>query len=218
MYLAWAAYYEGATDASYFDTLVPKVLEEILLREGRRAVQVPETPALRVGLRNREVASVAQEICAAQEAFYLLFVHADVGGRGLEAGIANRREAFAYAANDMCNWPLERTVYLSPRHETEAWALADPSAICRAFGFTGSVRELELPTSGAAADRIVDPKAHLSRVIERLTGRRGMGSGYLTAIAQEQAVEALRTSPSFCSFEAELRNSLVALGCLRRAP
>ncbi len=215
MYLAWAAYYEGNTDAAYYDVMVPRVIDTILMVEGAHTTVVPEAPAIRFGKNGRDIRQVAQEICEGQDAFYLLFIHADTGGRSLEANIGHRREAFATAAHELCNWPLDRTVLISPRHETEAWALADPDAVCRSLGYVGAHRDIDLPTSGVAADRLTDPKAKLAQIAEDISGRPYRAhTGLLTSIAQEQSLDALRTSPSFQSFEQNLRAALTGIGCL----
>lgn len=215
MFLPWAAYYEGNTDASYYDVLIPRIIDDILISDGLRPVVVPETPAARFGSAGREVKQVAEQICADREAFHLLFVHADTGGRALEQNIGHRREAYAVAAYEECGWPLERTVNLSPRHETEAWALADADAVCRALGYSGDQRHLTLPRSPAAAERLPDAKAALHKVAEEVTGRSTRArNGLLTSIAQEQSLDTLRAMPSFQTFEADLRRALATLGCL----
>ncbi|MGT2515623.1 hypothetical protein ACVOMT_16565 [Sphingomonas panni] len=215
MFLPWAAYYEGNTDASYYDVLIPRVIDDILLSDGLRPVVVPETPAVRFGLEGREVQRVASQICTERDAFHILFVHADTGGRALEAEIVHRREAYAMAANAECGWPLERTINLSPRHETEAWALADADAVCRALGYKGDPRHLPLPATPSAAERLTDPKAVLRAIAEDVSGRSNRPSnGLLTAIAQEQSLDVLRAVPSFQAFEQELRQALATLGCL----
>ena len=215
MYLGWAAYYEGASDAAYFDVLIPRVLDDILLREGTRPITVPEGPALRLGVRSRQVDHVAAEICEGRDAFHLLFVHADTGGRALAVNIASRREAFAQAAYDLCGWPLDRTVQISPRHESEAWALADPGAICRALGYTGDKGPLGFPVTPRAAEKLPNPKAELDRIVQQVSGRRHKGTGgLLTSVAREQSLSTLRRARSFQSFEEELRSSLTTLGCL----
>jgi hypothetical protein len=80
-YLCWAALYEGTTDHVYFDILIPRLMDDIILRRGTRNVTIPTAPAVR--LQRGPVAEVAREACAAREAFHLVFIHADTGGRNL---------------------------------------------------------------------------------------------------------------------------------------
>lgn len=216
MFLAWSAFYEGITDAAYLNVIIPRLLDTILLMEGSHYVTVPETPALTFGLLSRDIEHVAEEMCQGKEAYHLVFIHADTGGRALAAGIRSRREAYAEAASTLCNLPQEGVVFVSPRHETEAWALAEPDAICRALGYRGDIDDLNLPRSGREADRIVDPKAVLERAACWMSGRSYRRiSGLLTSIAQEQSIEALQTSPSFQRFESNVRAALIAYGFLR---
>lgn len=216
MYLSWAPYYEGDTDAAYFDILVPRVLDSILLLNGTRPITVPDTPALRLGRYDRSICVVAAEICAGKSSFHLVFIHADTGGRALEANTSNRQEAFALKAFELCQWPPERIVKITPRHETEAWALADPAAVCSALGFQGNPNELNLPENAREAERLTDPKLCLdlaARAVSRRRYRAG-ASSLLTAIAQEQRLDFLRQSRSFQEFELELCNALRCIGCL----
>ena len=215
MYLAWAAFYEGLSDRAYFDILLPRVLDEILVNKSQKLFEIPTAPATYIGKHKREKALVALEICQQREAFHLLFIHADTGGRDLERGIASRREAFAKAANQLCEWPCDHSVFLSPRHETEAWVLADGNAVCRALGYRGPPSELGLPSTAAAAERIGNPKTKLDEVVRSVSQRayRGGTSRLLSLIAQEQDIEMLRGCSSFQAFEISLLKCLSVLGC-----
>ena len=51
MYLAYALFCEGTSDFSYFEILVPRVIESTILTHGTRPVDVPERPSLRLGRR-----------------------------------------------------------------------------------------------------------------------------------------------------------------------
>jgi len=219
MYLAWAAFYEGGSDRSYFDELLPRLLEEIARTQGSRSITIPANPAISLGQNGRTIEAVAAEICDTQEAFHIVFVHADTGGRALAAGLSNRSAAYCRAANELCGWPCDRCIVLAPRHETEAWALADPTAVTEALGYTGLASSIGLPADAAAAERLGDPKAVLAQAAEAVRGRRRRDSSsqLLTTIAQGQDLAALRQSPSFVQFENRLRVALVSVGCLDRA-
>lgn len=215
MYLSWAAYYEGPSDRIYFDILLPRVMEEILLAESTREVTVPSMPAMYLGLRGREIDQVAQEACDNQEAFDLLFIHTDTGGRALATGVDDRGIAYCEKIHRQCNGRPDRCVVLAPRHETEAWALADPDAVVGALGYKGGPSALGLPVDAAEAERL-DPKGVLEeacRRVQRRRARRG-SSQMFSSIAQIQSLTALRRSTSFQSFEGKLRDSLKRLGYL----
>lgn len=216
-YLSWVALYEGRSDAAYFDVLLPRLMDEITLLEGLGPVTVPQAPALRLS-SGRAVPEVAEELCRNAESYHVIFIHADTGGRALEAGAEVRGPAYCREAHALCGWPTERCVLVAPRHETEAWVMADAEAVMAALGVAGGAHRHGLPTDAAAAEALVDPKGLLGGVIAGFgrRGRRRDPSAVFARIAQDQRIEALRGSRSFRDFEAGLRRALVSLGCLPR--
>ena len=214
-YLAWAALFEGSSDLAYFAVLLPRLMNEIISVDGTRPVIVPETPAIVFGRGGRTIEAVAAEACAARDAFHLLFIHADTGGRNHEETLPDRAGAYCRAIHRACGWKQERCVLVCPRHETEAWAIADPEAVAGALGYRGPPTDLELPPDGDSAERLVDPKLVLETASARIRRQRGRGGTLLPAIAQLQSFGQLRRSRSFRSFEASLRRGLVDLGMIR---
>ena len=89
-YVGWAALYEGSTDALYFEVMLPRLMEVIVAQDGIRQSDIPQAPSIILGKAGRSLDEVAAELCEAKEAFQLVFIHADTGGRGLEAGLAAR--------------------------------------------------------------------------------------------------------------------------------
>lgn len=217
-YLSWAAYYEGSSDKDYFDVLLPRVMEELTRTEGTRPVTIPPTPAMHLGRSGRDVEAVAQEACENEEAFHILFIHADHGGRGLEAGLDSRGAAYCRAMHKLCGREPARCVIVSPRHEMEAWALSDPEAVTEALGYKKPPSNLGLPSNAAEAERLTDPKAVLDAAVRLVQGRRSRrgGTSLLPAIAQRQSISVLRGMQSFKLFESGLRTCLSSLGCLGR--
>ena len=119
--------------------------------------------------------------------------------------------------NALCEWLPARCITVTPRHETEAWILADPSAVTDALGYRGSHIAIGLPANAAEAERLVDPKATLASAINRVVGNRRRRSGVdklFPAIARQQDFQMLRRSKSFQAFERRLRVALVSLGCV----
>jgi len=213
-YLSWAVLYEGDTDAAYFDLLIPRLMDEIVMVRGSRHSTIPTAPALR--LRRGPVDEVAKEACRARDAFYLVFVHADTGGRNLEAGLALRAGTYCEAMHKLCEWPPVRCITISPRHETEAWILADPQAVTSALGYSGSPDSIGLPISAVQAERLDDPKVVLARAVAQVRGRRRHFDvkQIFPAIAQRQSLDTLREARSFIAFEARLLVALNDLGCI----
>ena len=213
IYVSWAALYEGASDRSYYDVLIPRLMEEIILKDGIRAVTIPPNPA-KVFSR-RESRKVAEAACEAKEAFHLLFIHADKGGRNLAAELPERSCAICEATYDRCQFPLARCVVIAPLHETEAWVLADPTAVTAALGYSGSAFDLDLPPDARAAERLVDPKAVLNTAVRQVRGRRSFSVHQIfPAIAQRQSIQLLRGAPSFHAFEVLVKRALSDIGCV----
>jgi hypothetical protein len=213
-YVSWAALYEGASDAAYFGVLLPRIMDELILARGVGNATVPTTPAI---LLNRgDVASVANEACEARDAFHLVFIHADTGGRSLEQRLAQRSTAYCEAMHAICAWNPARCIAIAPRHETEAWVLCDPTAVMGALGFGGNIEDVGLPRNAAAAERLTDPKTVLNEVIRRIRGRRREASAtnLYPAIAQRQNLAILRRSESFAALEASVAMALINLGCI----
>lgn len=212
-YLSWAAFYEGETDALYLDVLLPRVLRDLIANEGTDLVDVPDGPAVRLGQSDRTVERVAAEACEFRGAFDVVFIHADTGGRGVERNIVSRSQAYCSAMRAMCGWPDLQCVTITPRHETEAWLLADGSAVTSAFGYTGDPGEVGLPANAQAAERLVDPKATLRAAAEQISGRRRSQSveTIFPAIGQRQDLAKMRQSQSFLGFEDRLRSCLRSL-------
>ena len=217
-YLSWAALYEGKDDKAYFDVLIPRVMEEITLLHGTRTSTIPPNPA--VTLSRGPVDKVASEACEAQEAFHLMFVHADTGGRNLEAGLEARSRSYCQAMHEKCDWPPRRCILISPRHETEAWILADPDAVTKAPGYSGPADRIGLPANAKAAEKLVDPKQVLADAANAVRNRNRPSNvqQISAAIAQRQSIELLRQSKSFGDFEAELHRALADLGCVEKLP
>ncbi|MDR3440559.1 hypothetical protein [Telmatospirillum sp.] len=216
IYLSWAAMHEGATDRAYFDILIPLVMEDLVRRRGTCEAIVPQAAAVEFDRSGRLVDAVAADICREQEAFHLMFIHADTGGRALEADMAHRSEDYRDAAFELCGFPLERCIVIAPRHETEAWMLADRNAVGGALGYRGDLAALGLPASAQDAERLVDPKAILNAAISIVRGRRTSPNvqQLIPAIAQRQDLAKLRGAASYRAFEEELAQALLSLGCI----
>lgn len=214
MYLSWSAFYEGASDAQYFNVIIPRLLDEIIRAAGKRPCDVGEYPASEFGIGNRSFDHVAADICERKNEFHIIFVHADLGGRGLAANVAQRREQLIQKAQEICCFDPQVAVMLSPEKELEAWALADLAAIKAALGVNAISRDL-MPDTPSAAEKLPDPKASLDAIIRSVTNRRSSARNILVRIAQEQNINELRRATSFRTFEASLRNALGHTGFLQ---
>ena len=172
MYLAYALFCEGASDYSYFEVLLPRVIESIVLKAGRVTVDVPERPAVRLGRRGRTVDEVAAEACGRREAFHIVFVHADTGGRGQLAKVGYRSRTYCEKMHELCELRSERCVLLRPASMTESWALADPQAVLDALGYRGVPSDLDLPAGAEQAEVHPNPKVCLGSALRSVRGPR----------------------------------------------
>lgn len=211
MYLSWSAFYEGATDAQYFNILIPRVLDDIIRKCGKRPCDVGEFPAVEFGIGDRSFDSVAQEICARKSEFHVIFVHADLGGRGQAENVASRRERLIQKAQEICGFPPETAIMLSPEKELEAWALSDVDAIKAALGVNTIPSNL-MPASPGAAEKLPDPKANLDAIVKSVVRKKSASRQILVRIAQEQNIDELRRLNSFKEFEEFLRKTLEICG------
>lgn len=213
-YVSWAALYEGPSDAAYFGVLLPRLMDEIILADGIRNSTIPSVPA--IILERGDVMTVATEACSFRDAFHVVFIHADTGGRAQEQRVDQRSLAYCEAMHAVCGWNLSRCITVAPRHETEAWILCDPAAVMGALGHVGNPADLGLPNSATAAERLVDPKATLNQAMRTSRGRRRVDNPttLYPAIAQRQDLNLLRQSGSFSAFEVRVRGALADLGCI----
>ena len=211
MYLSWSAFYEGASDAQYFNIIIPRLLDEIIRASGKRPCDVGEFPAVEFGIGDRSFDRVAADICARKNEFHIIFVHADLGGRGQAANIAQRREQLIKRAQEMCAFDPRIAIMLSPEKELEAWALADSAAVKAALGVNTIPGDL-IPVTPSAAERLLDPKDILNTIISSVVSRKSYYRNILVRIAQEQSIDQLRRANSFRKFEECLRGVLEYAG------
>ncbi|WP_292069645.1 DUF4276 family protein [Brevundimonas sp. UBA7534] len=213
-YVSWGAIYEGSTDQAYFEVLIPRLMEDLVVSSPARNTVIPATPAVR--LKRGGPNDVAVAVCGEGDAYHLIFIHADTGGRALAQAAAGTAEEYKAALLAQCGWPPERCIVIAPRHETEAWLLADPMAVTAVLGYTGNIHDVGLPRNAAEAERIVDPKATLKAAADAVRGRRRpqSSSQMFPAIAQRQDLNSLRHSDSFRQFENQVIAALRSLNCI----
>lgn len=216
-YLGWGVFYEGPSDALYLDVIIPRIIREVIASgNGDALIEVPDQPSVRLGLTSREVEKVAREACEFFDAFEIVFVHSDTGGRGLQATLDCRSTAFCEAMHTECGMEPFRCICLTPRHETEAWILADGPAVLEAVGVVGNPVAYGLPASPQEAERLVDAKQTLMRALDAMDVRpRSRNLELLfSTIANRQNLEELYRAKSVRDFRESVHGSLVAAGFL----
>ena len=169
-YVSWGALYEGPTDQVYFEVLIPRLMEDIVLSSGIRTSTIPSAPA--VVLTRGTIEQVVAEACEARDSFHLCFIHSDTGGRNLDETLEDRSTTYCGGMYALCNWAPERCIVVAPRKETEAWILADGSAVTSALGYWDTPTSIGLPATAAQAEKVADPKMTLKQAIQKVRGRR----------------------------------------------
>lgn len=213
-YLAWSLFAEGNTDFEYFSIILPRLINDLIQNQTIRSAEVPETPVMAFRRRPGGLAAVAEEVCRAQGAFHLLFVHGDTGGRNLERGVDDRVGRLCELVRDICGLTSERCVCVVPRHETEAWCLADQNALRRAIGLSQNYTFNGLPRRPSQVENLNDPKLVANSIMnEAVRGTKRRARPFpLASVANEQDLGVLRTLPSFLEMEADLKRALGGLG------
>lgn len=215
MYLPYALFCEGSSDFDYLEVLIPRLIDDLVSNRGRRMVDVPTVPTFRLRQSGRSVQAVAEEACDKKEAFLLVFIHADTAGTGRTRTLDSRSAAYCRTMREICCFDPHRCILVRPRHEMEAWALADPEAMRDALGYRGRLGELGLPMNAREAERLPNPKKTLRAALGRLRGRRRRDeTTVLPAIAQRQSIDALRRARSFAEFEKGLTTALGHVGAI----
>ena len=214
MYLAWALFAEGQTDVRYLETLIPRLILDLVPRTHGPEAIVPDNPVDVFGVTNRSFDQEADRICKAIEAFQLLFVHGDTGTPAQEQHLADRTCALCERVKNSCGLKRDRCVVIAPRRETEAWCLVDKTALRSAFGVWTGFDLSFVPDTGTGIESISDPKAVLKQIQDSIAGSRRRRSPPVpySGLGQMQGLERLRTLPSFGAFEKELVAALKTLG------
>lgn len=213
--LSWTLYTEGETDRDYLGTLLPRIIEHVAFASERGpAAMVPEQPAAIFGRKERAFDQAAKEICTAREAFVLLFVHGDSGGRGQQTTLDRRTAGLCRMAHDACGFSLERCIVVAPRQATEAWCLADPDALRSALQLRHNHEFPELSAAPRGLEQMTDPKATAQSILANLLrGRRRRPPRFpYTVVAQQQRLEVLRTLPAVEDLYQSVRRALATIG------
>ncbi len=213
-FITWGLYVEGPTDAEYLKVLVPRVINHLLLQSDGPLTAVPDSPAHTFGIPRLDLDRIAAKVCEGSEAFHILIVHGDTGGRALAQQVENRTCSLCDRIEAACEFQRSRCVVAAPNRETEAWTLADISAVRRVFGFTETAPMEGLPARPTQVEHIPDPKKATQDFLQEVTQgfRRKKPRWPFENIAQEQDISLLLQVPSFRRFSDDLTEALRGLG------
>lgn len=213
-YISWALYVEGTTDEQYLSVVLPKLIEHLLRGADGPNANIPDTPVETFGNPKHDLEEIAKKVCEGIDAFHILFVHGDTGGRALANQIDNRTCALCDHAYRRCNFPPERCIILAPNREIEAWTLADADAIRSTFDLRANATLHGIPNRPAQVENIHDPKAAINTFLTSLINgrRRRIPKWPYARIAQDQSIDVLLQVPSFAAFIEPLKVALRGLG------
>lgn len=213
-YVSWALYVEGPTDRSYLGIILPRLINHLLASANGPMATVPDNPVEVFGIPKDKLETIAQLVCAGKDAFHLLFVHGDLGGRGIASTVDSRTCALCEKINERCDFQRDRCILAVPNREIEAWTLADPLAIRSAFGFPADREVPHIPSKAQHVEGLPDPKVTRDDFLRAISAgrRRALPRWPYESIAQEQDVSRLLTVPSFAVLADATRAALRGLG------
>jgi hypothetical protein len=217
-YLALAFAGEGPTDHNFIAPLVTRHTEALIVERSDEVVQIgPVVSVLPEGRASNQADLVAHEFLTGAMYADLLFIHTD-GGSNIQRAHDERVDPVQQALAGLDSPP--RVIGVVPARETEAWMLADPSALERVLGVRGGV--IATPEPPSRVHRLEDPKAVLRALVDdlenahsrRARSRRHAAqlSRLYSGLAMEVGIDVMRRVPSFRRYEADLVQQLVEIG------
>ncbi len=207
-YLGLALYAEGPTDYEFLSPLLLRVCEDLALRSSQ-PVELSEVLGLNHPAGTDDMPRAERILRAAQAAagqWTVLFVHADGAGDA----DTKRREQVDPALDALLadTSSTGRGCAVIPVRETEAWALADPTAFRPPAVGDGASPSI-VPSSAKLVEKVEDPKKALRQAVlerHRVSGRRRRKAAgpALADLGRKVSLVRLREVPSWKGFEAEL--------------
>ena len=223
-YLSLALYAEGPTDHVFLQSILYRLTHETAFRISDRPVEIAEAfvrgvPSGAASARKDRIEQVFGKALSSN-AINLLFLHTD-GGSDEAAARRERIEPFSNYAKSQ--WPSVLCVPVVPVRETEAWAIADTSALIADLGTRKSAADLGLDELPLQAEREPSPKAKLRRAQDLVRqGRRARTKqgieGIPAGLGARVRLDNLRQLSAFKTLENDLEQALNALWPLEDIP
>lgn len=207
-WLSLALVAEGPSDYAFLAPLLRRVAIELMSAHCPRDFAIPDNViCIDPSQRNNE--SIFHELLDRTGEYAVVAFHKDSDGADLYRVLRDEIDArFVAHAPDLQG----KYVGVVPVRETEAWVLADKSALLGALGITQGV--LTYPDD---VEQIRDPKAVLDSFIRSLNVRRGQGfvSDYFPIIGERVSLRRLLGVNSFSEFHDRFSEVLNQLGMFR---
>ena len=216
-FLSLALYAEGPTDHAFLQNILYRLTHETAFRLSKRPVEIAEDfvrgePSGAASARKDRIEHAFANALSSN-AINLLFLHSD---GGTDEAAARRERIDPFATYAKTRWPLMQSVPVVPIRETEAWAIADTSALIAELGTRKSAANLSLDESPLMAEREPSPKAKLRRAQglarQRSRARTKQGiEGIPAGLGARVHLDTLRQLSAFKNLENDLEQALKAL-------
>lgn len=204
---------EGASDFDFLKPLVRRVVEELLLLESRYDCEIPDPVDIRpFGRIGNQPDEVVQEVLRDFPFLDFVFYHGDAGRdprRTYENQVHRVKSALSTGI------PVVGVV---PRHEMEAWCIADFESLCRVLGIVPERIATPSAFRPSQVESIADPKAafreFLLAVPTRTFRTEVAEVSLLGALALEVRLDVLNAVPQFNRLVQDTRDVLRELALL----
>lgn len=207
-YLGLALFAEGPSDHRFLSPLLFRACEAECLAKGLGTVEIGPIVELHSpqDLRNK---SRKRRICEAATrsaaSWNILFVHTDGGGQPNQANRQRIEPAVRQLRDELLD--DHDCVAIVPVRETEAWVLADPEGMLRAFGFARWGATVDPIVGGGDVEGVMDPKRIL-RMMFRSVARKGSVDSFYERLGEMVSLQRLRSVPAYAAFEGSLHDAL----------
>lgn len=204
-YLVSTLVAEGVTDHRFLRPLIRNVLAELVTTS-------PESVDIGIFIdvraQNRSLEEIRDALARDIDKLHLVFLHADGGGQPDRAR-RDRVTPIVDSFRERVDAGQLGCVAIVPVHETEAWALADETALREVLVTRRSADELGIPPI-TAIEGLDGPKVVLDRICLNARGgrRRHRPDRPYDQLGDRVTLDRLRRLAAFRAFEEELAAAL----------
>lgn len=216
-YLRCLLVHEGPSDAWFFQPLLHRALEQMVVENFGGRVDIASIDTLYAEGRHRPADHQRpDDVLAAVRvngAFDVLLFHHDGAPQRFATDVVKRmREAWSTRDG------REPLVLVVPVRETEAWVLADRAALADTLSIRTALVEKAVPARAAEIESLIDPKKPLRSLVDptmSMQDKRRHDEFYkdlLDRLANKVSIDRLREFPSFARWWDDMKQALEGLG------